>query len=182
MKLNELMDNPKARQNSKRRGQGIGSGLGKTSGRGHKGYKSRSGASLNGFEGGQTPIHMRLPKRGFSNRRFENRYAMVNVGKLQEAVDKGLLQAGDALNAKILKEKGVIRHVYKGLRVLGKGELKVNLTIEAAHASRKASEAIQAAGGEIKIIAVEKEKAPESSKEESFKDESSGESQNPEEV
>lgn len=152
MKLNELADKPKASGTRKRRGQGQGSGLGKTGGRGMKGYKSRSGSSLNGFEGGQTPIHMRIPKRGFSNRQFAKRWAIINVGRLQEAVDKGLLKAGETLDAKILKEKGLIRRMHSGLRILGQGELKTSLSITATAASPRASKAIEAAGGTIAIL------------------------------
>jgi len=153
MKLNELANHPKARHRKKRRGLGIGSGLGKTSGRGHKGYKSRSGANLDGFEGGQTPIHMRLPKRGFSNRRFAKRYAVINLGKLQAFLDKELLQADEKITAQRLKEVGAIRHIYSGLRILGKGELKANLTIEAQAASQGAIKAVEALGGQIALPA-----------------------------
>lgn len=156
MKLNELSSNPKATQKRKRRGQGIGSGLGKTSGRGHKGYKARSGSNLNGFEGGQTPIHMRIPKRGFSNKRFAKRYAIVNLGRLQESIDKGVLTADEKIDAKLLKDRGVIRHIYNGVRVLNKGTLNASLNIEAVAASKNAIKAVSAAGGEVKIIIIKK--------------------------
>ncbi len=152
MKLNQLSDRPGARKPKARRGRGIGSGLGKTSGRGQKGYKSRSGSTVGSFEGGQTPLHMRLPKRGFSNVRFEKRYAVVNVGRLEEAVAKGKINAQAKITGDLLKQAGVVRRLYDGLRILGKGELKASLKIEAHAASQNAVKAIEAAGGEILFI------------------------------
>ena len=166
MKLNQLADRPGARKPRKRRGRGIGSGLGKTSGRGQKGYKSRSGSTVGSFEGGQTPIHMRLPKRGFSNVRFQKRYAVINVGRLEEAVADGKIDAQKTITGALLKDAGIIRRLYLGLRILGKGELKTSLTIEAHAASQSAVKAIEAAGGKITYTQKEqkepsKEQTPE---------------------
>ena len=160
MKLNELADHKKARGAKKRRGLGIGSGLGKTSGRGHKGFKSRAGARLGGFEGGQTPIHMRLPKRGFSNRRFAKRYAIINLDRLQAGVDQGVLKTDETITAERLKEIGLIRHRRDGLRILGRGSLTSALTIEADAASKSAAQAIAAAGGQL-ITAVKPPQPPQ---------------------
>ncbi len=151
MKLNQLSDRKGARKAKTRRGRGIGSGLGKTSGRGQKGYKSRSGSTVGSFEGGQTPIHMRLPKRGFSNVRFEKCYAVVNIGRLEEAVAKGQIDAQQTITGGLLKKVGIVRRLHDGLRILGKGELKTGLTIEAYAASQSAVKAIEAAGGKISL-------------------------------
>ena len=122
MKLNEISDNPGATKNRKRVGRGIGSGTGKTSGSGHKGQKARSGVSINGFEGGQMPIHRRLPKRGFTNI-FRKQYVEVNLGRLQAAIDAGKLDAKKPVDSAALLGAGVISKPRDGVRILGKGEL-----------------------------------------------------------
>ncbi|MBK5912596.1 50S ribosomal protein L15 [Rhodothalassium salexigens] len=153
MKLNDLRDNPGARKGRMRVGRGLGSGKGKTGGRGYKGYKSRSGSSVNGFEGGQMPIHMRLPKRGFNNI-FAKDYAEVNVGRLQAAVDAGKLDATKPVDAEALKAAGVIRRVKKdGVRVLGKGDLTAKLDLHVAGATKGAVAAIEKAGGSVTVTA-----------------------------
>ena len=149
MKLNEVRDNPGATKNRKRVGRGIGSGTGKTSGSGHKGQKARSGVSINGFEGGQMPIHRRLPKRGFTNI-FRKHYVEVNLGRLQAAIDAGRLDAGKPVDAAALVHAGVISKVRDGVRILAKGELKVKkVEIHAAGASKAAVAAVEASGGKI---------------------------------
>ena len=122
MKLNEVRDNSGATKNAKRVGRGVGSGTGKTSGSGHKGQKARSGVSINGFEGGQMPIHRRLPKRGFNNI-FRKKYAVVNLGRLQDALDAGKLDAKKPVDAAALVGAGVISKARDGVRILAKGEL-----------------------------------------------------------
>lgn len=151
MKLNELKDNKGARQGRVRVGRGIGSGLGKTAGRGQKGAKSRSGVSIAGFEGGQMPLHMRLPKRGFNNI-FARDYAEVNIGAIQKAIDAGKLDAKGTLDHAALKGAGLARGGKDGVRVLGKGEIKAKLALKVAGASKGAREAIEKAGGSIEII------------------------------
>jgi len=158
MQLNTIADKQGARRAKKRIGRGIGSGTGKTSGRGHKGAKSRSGVSINGFEGGQMPIYRRLPKRGFNNI-FRKNYQAVNLGRLQQAVDAGKLDAAKPVDAAALVAAGVIRRPLDGIRVLAKGELKAGLTIEAAGASKTAVAAIEKAGGKITLTAVKEPKA-----------------------
>lgn len=149
MKLNEVKDNPGATKNRKRVGRGIGSGTGKTSGSGHKGQKARSGVSINGFEGGQMPIHRRLPKRGFTNI-FRKKYVEVNLGRLQAAIDSGRLDAGKPVDAVALVGAGVISKARDGVRILAKGELTVKkIEIHAAGASKAAVAAVEAAGGKI---------------------------------
>src|SRR5437763_12469998 len=130
MKLNEIRDNPGAHYRAKRVGRGIGSGKGKTSGRGGKGQTARSGVAINGFEGGQTPLHRRLPKRGFNNKIFQKDYKVVNLGRLQQALDAGKLSAEGAIDVKGLVAAGVLRRPGDGVRLLAKGELKAALTIE----------------------------------------------------
>ena len=149
MKLNEVKDNPGATKNRKRVGRGVGSGTGKTSGSGHKGQKARSGVSINGFEGGQMPIHRRLPKRGFTNI-FRKRYVEVNLGRLQAAIDSGRLNAGKPVDAAALVGAGVISKARDGVRILAKGELTAKkIEIHAAGASKAAVAAVEAAGGKI---------------------------------
>ncbi len=152
MKLNELVDNPGAGKKRKRVGRGIGSGTGKTGGRGLNGQKSRSGVSINGFEGGQMPIHRRLPKRGFNNI-FSKKFAVVNLGRLQTAIDAGRLDASKPIDGAALKEAGVIRRIKDGVRILGGGELKAKVSLDVAGASASAVAAIEKAGGSIKIAA-----------------------------
>ena len=157
MKLNEVRDNPGATRNAKRVGRGVGSGTGKTSGRGHKGQKARSGVSINGFEGGQMPIHRRLPKRGFNNI-FRKKYTVVNLGRLQDAVDAGKLDAKKPVDALALVEAGVISKVRDGVRILAKGDLTTKkVEIHAAGASKAAAEAVEKMGGKIIVPAVEAE-------------------------
>jgi large subunit ribosomal protein L15 len=151
MKLNELRDNPGARKGRVRVGRGIGSGVGKTGGRGQKGQKSRSGVSVWGFEGGQMPLHMRLPKRGFNNI-FAKDYAEVNVGAIQKAIDAGKLDAKGTLDHDALKGAGLARGGKDGVRLLGKGELKAKLSLKIAGASKGAREAVEKAGGSIELI------------------------------
>ena len=156
MKLNELRDNQGAVQNRKRVGRGIGSGTGKTSGSGHKGQKARSGVSIKGFEGGQMPIHRRLPKRGFNNI-FRKDYVEVNLSRLQKAVDEGKLDAGKAVDGDALIAAGVIRRIRDGVRILAKGSLSAKLDIHAAGASKAAVAAVEAAGGKIHLPAAKAE-------------------------
>ncbi len=158
MRLNELRDNPGATRPRKRVGRGIGSGKGKTAGRGQKGQKSRSGVAIKGFEGGQMPIHRRLPKRGFNNI-FALDYNEVNVGRLQEAIDAGKLDAAAPITAEVLKAAGVIRRLRDGVRLLGNGEIKTAVTCEVHGASKGAVAAIEKAGGTVKIITDRKSEA-----------------------
>ena len=151
MKLNELRDNAGARKGRIRVGRGIGSGKGKTSGRGQKGQKSRSGVAVKGFEGGQMPLHMRLPKRGFNNI-FAKDYAEVNIGAVQKAIDAGKLDVKGTLDHDALKAAGLARGGKDGVRLLGKGELKAKLSLKIAGASKGAREAVEKAGGSIEII------------------------------
>ncbi|HEX3677345.1 MAG TPA: 50S ribosomal protein L15 [Sphingomicrobium sp.] len=151
MKLNQLRDNKGARQGRVRVGRGIGSGLGKTAGRGQKGAKSRSGVSIAGFEGGQMPLHRRLPKRGFNNI-FARDYAEVNVGAIQKAIDTGKLDVKGMLDHDALKSAGLARGGKDGVRLLGKGELKAKLAFRIAGVSRGAREAVEKAGGSIELI------------------------------
>ena len=158
MKLNELSDKPGARTSRKRVARGIGSGTGTTAGRGMKGQKSRSGVSLVGKEGGQMPLYRRLPKRGFTNI-FSKRYAEVNLGRLQIAIDAGKLDPKKTIDAAALKDSGVIRRVHDGVRVLAKGELKAKVTLEVAGASKAAVAAIEKAGGSVSFTAPVKTEA-----------------------
>ncbi len=157
MKLNEIRDNAGAHAPRTRRGRGIGSGKGKTSGKGHKGQNARSGVSLRGFEGGQMPLYRRLPKRGFNNI-FRSKYTVLNLSKLQEAIDAGQLDAGKPINEKILSDVGLMRKSFDGVRILGKGELKAKVTLEVAGASKTAIAAIEKAGGSITLTAPVKDK------------------------
>lgn len=151
MKLNELRNRPGATHSRKVLGRGIGSGLGKTSGRGVKGQKARTGVAIKGFEGGQMPLFRRLPKRGFTSIN-PHTFVEVNIGKLQAAVDAGRLDAAKPVTVASLIDAGLLRHSFDGLRVLGDGELKAKLTIEATHATKTAQAAIEKAGGSVKII------------------------------
>ena len=153
MKLNELRDNPGARKSRVRVGRGIGSGLGKTAGRGQKGQKSRSGVSIWGFEGGQMPLHMRLPKRGFNNI-FAKDYAEVNVGAIQKALDAGKLSADGTLDHDAFKAAGLARGGKDGVRILGKGSLSAKLAVRVAGISAGARQAIEGAGGSVEVIEV----------------------------
>jgi large subunit ribosomal protein L15 len=148
MKLNQLSDNAGARKGRMRIGRGIGSGKGKTGGRGGKGQTARTGVHIKGFEGGQMPLHMRMPKRGFNNI-FRRDFVVVNLGQLQAAVDAGRIDAGQTITGDALQKAGVVRQVRDGIRVLGMGELKAALTIEAAGASKSAVAAVEKAGGKL---------------------------------
>ena len=150
MKLNELKDNAGARKSRMRVGRGIGSGKGKTGGRGQKGQKSREGVSIAGFEGGQMPLHMRLPKRGFNNI-FAKDYAEVNLGAIQHAIDAGKLDKGATIDHAALKAAGLARGGKHGVRLLAKGEFSAKLTLDVAGASKSAIEKIEKAGGTVKL-------------------------------
>lgn len=160
MKLNEIRDNEGARPKFKRIGRGIGSGKGKTSGRGVKGQKARTGVSINGFEGGQLPIYRRMPKRGFVNI-FRKDYAVLNIGALDAAIEDGRLPAGQPLDEATLKAAGVVRSSAKlaGVRLLAKGEIKRPVTITVTGASAAAIAAIEAAGGSVTVTAAAPEAA-----------------------
>jgi len=150
MKLNDLRDKPGSVKARKRVGRGIGSGTGKTAGRGVKGQKSRSGVAINGFEGGQMPIYRRLPKRGFTNI-FAKSFNVVSLGRIQTAIDAGKLDAKAVVNIESLKAAGVIRRALDGVRVLADGELKAKVAFDVAGASKAAIEKIEKAGGSIKL-------------------------------
>jgi large subunit ribosomal protein L15 len=154
MKLNEIRDNDGARPKFKRIGRGIGSGKGKTSGRGIKGQKARTGVSLNGFEGGQLPLYRRLPKRGFTNI-FRKEYAPLNIGALDAAIEAGRIPAEGEITEAQLREAGVVRRAsrYAGVRLLARGEIKRAVTISVAGASAAAVAAVEAAGGKVNLLA-----------------------------
>lgn len=152
MKLSDLADNPGSRKKRMRVGRGIGSGKGKTSGRGGKGQTARSGVRIKGFEGGQMPLHRRLPKRGFNNI-FRLDLTEVNLDRIQAAIDAKKLDAGATVDAAALVEAGVLRRARDGVRLLGRGELKSKITVEVHGASKSAVEAVEKAGGSVKILA-----------------------------
>ena len=152
MKLSDIADNEGARKKRMRVGRGIGSGKGKTSGRGGKGQTARSGVRIKGFEGGQMPLHRRLPKRGFNNI-FRLEFVEINLDRLQQAVDAKKLDAKDTVTAESLVKAGVLRRAKDGLRLLGRGELKAKINIEVHGASKSAVEAVEKAGGTVKILA-----------------------------
>ena len=155
MKLNLVKDNPGATKSAKRVGRGIGSGTGKTSGSGHKGQKARSGVSINGFEGGQMPIHRRLPKRGLNNV-FRKKYVEVNLGRLQAAIDVGKLDTGKPIDAAAMLAAGVISKPRDGVRILAKGDLIAKkVEIHAAGASKAAIAAVEKTGGKIVVPVAE---------------------------
>ncbi len=154
MKLNEINDNEGALQSRKRVGRGIGSGKGKTGGRGVKGQKSRSGVAIKGFEGGQMPIYRRLPKRGFNNI-FSKDFNIVSIARVEQAIEAGKLDAKKDVTAEALIEAGVIRHAKDGVRLLSDGEAKSKLTFNIAGASKTAVEKIEKAGGKVNLPAVE---------------------------
>jgi large subunit ribosomal protein L15 len=153
MKLNDIRDNDGARKGRMRVGRGIGSGKGKTGGRGQKGQKSREGVSIAGFEGGQMPLHMRLPKRGFNNI-FAKDYAEVNLGAIQKAVDAKKLDAKGTIDHAALKAAGLARGGKHGVRLLAKGELTAKLAFAVAGASKAAIEAVEKAGGSVEVATV----------------------------
>ena len=158
MKLNQLSDNAGARKSRMRIGRGIGSGKGKTGGRGGKGQTARTGVAINGYEGGQMPLHRRLPKRGFNNI-FRKDYVVVNLGRLQQAVDAGKLDAGKAVDVAALQGAGIVNNARDGVRLLAKGELKAKLSLEVAGASKAAIAAVEKAGGSVKVTAAAKKTA-----------------------
>jgi large subunit ribosomal protein L15 len=151
MKLNEIRDNKGAHYRAKRVGRGIGSGKGKTSARGGKGQTARTGVALNGFEGGQTPLHRRLPKRGFSHKAFQLKYHVVNLGRLQRALDAGRLKPDVTVDGAVLVAAGLLRRVGDGVRLLAKGELTTPLTIEVVGASKAAVAAVEKLGGKVVV-------------------------------
>ena len=153
MKLNELHDNPGARKARTRVGRGIGSGKGKTGGRGGKGQTARSGVRIKGFEGGQMPLHRRLPKRGFKNVKFARKLNEVNLGKLQAAIEAGTLDAAAKIDAAALVKAGILRRAKDGVRLLGDGEIKAKVTLSVFGASKSAVAAVEKAGGSVEILA-----------------------------
>jgi large subunit ribosomal protein L15 len=155
MKLNELADRPGSRKQRHRIGRGIGSGSGKTGGRGGKGQTARSGVRIKGFEGGQMPLHRRLPKRGFNNIFAKNLHE-VNLGRVQTAVDAGRLDPKDVVDAAALVRAGVLRRVKDGVRLLGNGEIKAKLNFEIYGASKSATAAVEKAGGSVKVLAAKR--------------------------
>ena len=150
MELNTIKPAEGSKKARRRVGRGIGSGKGKTGGRGVKGQKARSGVAINGFEGGQMPLYRRLPKRGF-NRPFPESYNTVSLGRIQAAIDAKKLDAKETVNAEALVKAGVIRRAKDGVRLLGGGELKAKVTFDIAHASKSAVEAVEKAGGSVKL-------------------------------
>jgi large subunit ribosomal protein L15 len=158
MKLNEIADNEGSRKKRMRVGRGIGSGKGKQAGRGGKGQTARSGVRIKGFEGGQMPLHRRLPKRGFNNI-FRVEYAEINLDRLQEAIDAKTIDAKGTINAESLVKSGVVRRAKGGIRLLGRGEIKSKVTIEVHGATKSAIEAVEKAGGSVKILAPAKDEA-----------------------
>jgi large subunit ribosomal protein L15 len=157
MKLNQIADNPGARKTRHRIGRGIGSGCGKTGGRGGKGQTARSGVRIKGFEGGQMPMHRRLPKRGFRNTAFALKLNEVNLGKVQAAIDAKLLDAGATVDVVALIKAGVLRRAKDGVRLLGNGELKAKVNFEVFGASKSAVAAVEKTGGSVKILAPKRE-------------------------
>jgi large subunit ribosomal protein L15 len=152
MKLSDIADNAGSRKKRMRVGRGIGSGKGKTAGRGGKGQTARTGVRIKGFEGGQMPLHRRLPKRGFNNV-FRVEYAEINLDRLQQAIDSKLVDVKETVTAESLVKTGVLRRAKDGLRLLGRGELKAKLAIEVHGASKSAIAAVEKAGGTVKILA-----------------------------
>ena len=149
MRLNQLSDDAKSRRSSKRVGRGIGSGKGKTSGRGHKGQKSRSGGSLPaGFEGGQMPLYRRLPKRGFTNP-FRKEFSIINVGAIQSAIDKGLISKTIPITTELLLKTGLAKKSRNGVRMLAKGNISESIEISVEAASKTAISAVEKAGGTV---------------------------------
>lgn len=160
MKLSDLADNPGSRKKRMRVGRGIGSGKGKTSGRGGKGQTARSGVRIKGFEGGQMPLHRRLPKRGFNNI-FRLDFAEVNLDRIQAAIDAKTLDAKDVINGDALVKARVLRRAKDGVRLLGRGEIKAKLNIEVHGASKSAVAAVEKAGGTVKILAPKQDEEAE---------------------
>tara|TARA_Y100000310_G_scaffold337309_1_gene424081 strand:- start:151 stop:672 length:522 start_codon:yes stop_codon:yes gene_type:complete len=163
--LNELID-LKKKKNKKRLGRGIGSGKGKTSGKGHKGQKSRSGVSLKGFEGGQMPLHRRLPKRGFNNN-FRKQFNVINLVKLQHLLEKKIINKNDEITVDFLLKKKIIKKAMNGIKILGKGDIKEKINIKATKVSKVAKKKIEKIGGQIELIKknINKVKTKDDSKE-----------------
>ena len=164
MKLNQISDKHGARKTRTRVGRGSSSGLGKTSGRGGKGQTARAGSSINGFEGGQMPLYMRIPKRGFNNL-FANDFSEINLGRIQWAIDQGKLKTDATITGAVLAEAGLVRRSRDGVRLLGKGELKAKVNLEVAGASASAVEAVKKAGGSVattfkKVVRMDKKGKP----------------------
>ena len=157
MKLHELADRPGARKKRHRIGRGIGSGCGKTGGRGGKGQTARSGVRIKGFEGGQMPLHRRLPKRGFKNTPFALKLNEVNLDRVQIAIDAGKLDAGSTVNLEALVKAGVLRRSRDGVRLLGNGELTAKVALAVYGASKSAVAAVEKAGGSVEILAPKRE-------------------------
>jgi len=160
MKLNEIRDNPGARRPKMRISRGIGSGKGKTGGRGGKGQTARTGVSINGFEGGQMPLYRRLPKRGFTNI-FAKKFAEVNLGRLQQAIDAGKIDPNKPIKGESLVQAGLVRRILDGVRLLGKGEIKSKVSLEVTGATKSAIAAIEKAGGTVQVLSA---KSSETSK------------------
>ncbi|MFN4010792.1 MAG: 50S ribosomal protein L15 [Pannonibacter sp.] len=156
MNLNDLRDNPGSTKNRTRVGRGIGSGKGKTGGRGVKGQKSRSGVAIKGFEGGQMPLHRRLPKRGFTNI-FAKDFNIVSLARIQQAIDDGKLDAKTVVTVEALKAAGVLKRLRDGVRLLADGELKAAVSFEIAGASKSAIEAVEKAGGKVVVLGAQAE-------------------------
>jgi large subunit ribosomal protein L15 len=153
MKLHELAGRAGSRKVRKRLGRGIGSGKGKTGGRGGKGQTARSGVRIKGFEGGQMPLHRRLPKRGFKNVKFARKLNEINLGRLQQAIDAGRLDAAGKIDAEALVKAGVLRRAKDGVRILGGGEIKAKVMLSVYGASKSAVAAVEKAGGTVEILA-----------------------------
>ena len=156
MKLNQIADRHGSRKNRTRVGRGIGSGKGKTGGRGGKGQTARSGVAIKGFEGGQMPLHRRLPKRGF-NKPFQIKLHEVNLGRVQQAIDAGKLDIAATVDAAVMIKAGLLRRAHDGVRLLGNGELKAKVNFEVFGASKSAVDAVEKAGGSVKILAPKRE-------------------------
>ena len=151
MRLNNLADNVGARKKKKRVGRGPGSGIGKTAGRGIKGQKSRSGVAINAYEGGQMPLYMRLPKRGFNNPN-PKKYAEINIGMLQKFIDNGRLDSNQEITEEILLNSKIVRRKWDGVRLLGKGDLKAKVSISVTGISKKAQALVEKMGGKVTIL------------------------------
>ena len=161
MKLNQIADRPGARKNRLRVGRGIGSGMGKTGGRGGKGQTARSGVAIKGFEGGQMPLHRRLPKRGFRNTPFAVKLNQINLDKVQAAIDAGLIDAKSPIDVAAMVKAGLMRRAKGGVKLLGAGEFKAKADFSVYRASKSAVEAVEKAGGSVKILAAAKEVSTE---------------------
>jgi len=186
MRLNELRDNPNARKSRIRVGRGIGSGKGKTAGRGHKGQKSRSGVAIKGFEGGQMPIHMRLPKRGFNNFTRKD-FAELTLGNLQNAITKGLIDKNNPITEVELNAAGIVKKSKAGIKLLNKGDLKDKIEISLSKATKSCVKVIEELGGKVSILELPKvkrirKKDGTHEEEKEIKAESAPSSQNSEEI